>query len=495
MERSQSANGKLLDGMTGFILIAIGQAISLIGSGMTNFAIVIWAWEMTGQATTLALAGFFGFAPMVLMSPFAGALVDRWNRKLVMAISDLAAGLGTIVLFTLYLTDNLQVWHLYVLGAFVGVFQAFQWPAFSAAISVMIPKEQYARAAGILQLARSLSGVLAPGLAGALIGLVGISWVFIIDIITFIFAVGALLLVHIPQPKVSEEGRQSKGSIWKEAAFGFKYIWARPSLFWLQMVFFFINLTATFGFTVVNPMILARTDNNATILGSVQSAAAVGGILGGLLLSSWGGPKRRIHGVLTGMILTAILQLILMGVGKQAVIWAFAGFCGAMINPILNGSNQAIWQSKVAPDLQGRVFSVRLLIAQITIPVAMLMTGPLADKIFEPAMSSDSVMSSAFGWLVGTGPGAGMALMLVAAGALGVLVGVGGYMFPTIRNVETLLPDHDEKPAPKINPEKQQRLQELLDTRQALMSQSPTTDRDCALKDVSRELRALGQSS
>ena len=492
MESPKNPNTKLLSGMKGFTLIAVGQAISLIGSGMTNFAIVIWAWEMTGQATTLALAGFFGFAPMVLMSPFAGALVDRWNRKLVMAISDLAAGLSTIVLFALYLTDNLQIWHLYVLGAFVGVFQAFQWPAFSAAISVMIPKEQYGRAAGILQLARSLSGVLAPGLAGALIGLVGISWVFIIDIVTFVFAVGALLFVYIPQPEVSEEGLQSKGSIWKEAGFGFRYIWARPSLFWLQMVFFFINLTATFGFTVVNPMILARTDNNAAILGGVQSSAAVGGIIGGLLLSSWGGPKRRIHGVLTGMILTAILQQILMGVGQQAAIWAFAGFCGAMIIPILNGSNQAIWQSKVSPDLQGRVFSVRLLIAQIAAPVAMLMAGPMADKIFEPAMSGDTVMSTAFGWLVGTGPGAGMGLMLVIAGFLGVLVGVGGYMFPVARNVETILPDFDEKTTPQIDPEKQQRLQDLLDTRQALLSQAPTTDRDRALKNISQQMRALG---
>ena len=151
-----------------------------------------------------------------------------------------------------------------------------------------------------------------------------------------------------------------------------------------------------------------------------------------------------------------------MGVGQQAAIWAFAGFCGAMIIPILNGSNQAIWQSKVSPDLQGRVFSVRLLIAQIAAPVAMLMAGPMADKIFEPAMSGDTVMSSAFGWLVGTGPGAGMGLMLVIAGFLGVLVGVGGYMFPIVRNVEKILPDHDEKPKPKISPEKQRRLQDLL---------------------------------
>jgi MFS family permease len=493
MEHTNQKDSKLLGGMTGFTLIAIGQAISLIGSGMTNFAIVIWAWELTEQATVLALAGVFGFLPMILVSPFAGALVDRWNRKLVMALSDLAAGLATIILFALYLTDNLQIWHLYVLGAFVGIFQAFQWPAFSAAISVMIPKEQYARAAGYLQLAQALSGVLAPGLAGAIIGLAGISWVFTIDIVTFIAAIGVLFLVHIPQPEVTQEGLESRGSIWKEAAFGFRYIWARRPLFWLQMVFFFINLTAAFGFTVVNPMILARTGNNEISLGVYQSFAAAGGVGGGLLLSAWGGPKRRIHGVLMGMILAAFSWQILMGMGQQLAVWAFAGFCGAMIIPILNGSNQAIWQSKVQPDLQGRVFSIRRLIAQVAAPAAMLMAGPLADQIFEPAMSTESVMSSAFGWLVGTGPGAGMALMMVISGVMSVMVGVGGYLFPQIRNVETLLPDHDEIPA--ISAEKQQQLQELLDRRQALLNQPPTADREQALKEVSQQMRILGQNS
>ena len=158
---------KAPSGMKAFIIVAIGQAISLIGSGMTQFAIVIWAWQETGQATVLALTGVFAFGPVVLISPFAGALVDRMNRKLVMMLSDLAAGVGTIILLALYLTDSLQVWHLYVLGAFVGVFQSFQWPAFSAAISTMLPKEQYARAAGMLETARAASGILAPGLAGA----------------------------------------------------------------------------------------------------------------------------------------------------------------------------------------------------------------------------------------------------------------------------------------------------------------------------------------
>lgn len=434
-------------GMTAFIIVAIGQAISLIGSGMTGFAIVFWAWQETGQATALALAGFFSFAPVVLISPFAGALVDRLNRKLVMALSDLAAGLSTILLLLLYLSDSLQIWHLYALGAFSGVFQAFQWPAFSAAISVMLPKEQYARANGILQLAQAGAGILAPGLAGALLGFLGLSWVFIIDIITFSFAVGALLIIHVPQPKVTAEGLESRGSLWKEAGYGFKYIWERKSLFWVQMVFFFINLTATFGFTVMAAMILARTANDTLVLGSVQSAGAIGGVIGGLLLSIWGGPKRRIHGVLLGMIASSILNTTLMGLGRSLIIWASAAFLGSMILPILNGSNQAIWQAKVPPDLQGRVFSVRRLIAQITAPVAMLMAGPLADYVFEPAMVPGGALVPIFGNLVGTGAGAGMAVMFLISGFLGVLVGLGGYLFPLIRNVEELLPDHDQMPA------------------------------------------------
>ncbi|MBN1666159.1 MAG: MFS transporter [Anaerolineales bacterium] len=437
------------DGMTAFIIVAIGQAISLIGSGMTGFAIVFWAWQETGQATALALAGFFTFAPVVLISPFAGALVDRLNRKLVMALSDLAAGLSTIVLLSLYLSDSLQIWHLYALGAFSGIFHAFQWPAFSAAISVMVPKEQYARANGILQLAQAGAGILAPGLAGALLGFVGLTWVFIIDIITFCFAIAALLLIHVPQPKVSAAGLQSRSSLWKEAGFGFKYIWERKSLFWVQMVFFFINLTATFGFTVMAAMILARTGNDTVTLGSVQSAGAAGGVAGGLLLSVWGGPKRRIHGVLFGMIATSIFNTTLMGLGRSLVVWAVAAFLGALILPILNGSNQAIWQAKVPPDLQGRVFSVRLLIAQITAPVAMLLAGPMADYVFEPAMAEGGVLTPWLSGLVGSGSGAGMAVMFLLSGTLGVLVGLSAYLFPLIRNVEDLIPDHDQLPAIK----------------------------------------------
>lgn len=434
-------------GMWAFTIVWIGQVISLLGTAMTGFALTIWAWQITGEATALALVGFFQFAPIVLVSPFAGALVDRWNRKLTMMLSDLAAGLSTFVVLLLFATGNLQIWHLFVTGAFSGAFQAFQFPAYSAAITMMLPKEQYARARGMLSMAQSASGIFAPVLAAIFLGVIGIAGIMTIDVVTFLVAIGALLLVHIPQPAITEAGRKGRGSIWKESAYGFRYILERPSLLGLQLVFFTINLILTFGFILLAPMILARTGNNEIMLGSVRSAGAIGGVIGGILLSAWGGPKRRVHGVLIGMALGSLLGQLLMGLGRGPYIWALASFFSLFFVPIVNGSNQAIWQAKVAPDVQGRVFATRLLIAQITAPVAMLLAGPLADRVFEPAMMPGGSLATIFRGVVGTGPGAGMSLIFVITGVLGTLVGLGGYAFRVVRNAEDILPDHDAEVA------------------------------------------------
>lgn len=436
-------------GMRAFTIVWIGQVISLLGTGMTSFALIIWAWQKTGSATALALMTFFYFGPTVLLSPIAGALVDRWNRKLVMMLSDLTAGLTTVVLLILFATDQLQIWHLFVAGAFAGAFQAFQWPAYSAAITTMIPKEHYARASGMLSLAESSSNIAAPLLAGILLTVIGIAGVMMIDVVTFLVAIAALLWVHIPQPALTEEGRKSQGSLWAESVYGFRYIFERPSLLGLQMVFFASNLISTLGFTLLAPLILSRTGNNAVILGSVQSAAGIGGVIGGLLLSIWGGPKRKVHGVLLGITLASLLGELLMGLGRSLYVWAAAAFSAALLLPIINGSNQAIWQAKVAPDVQGRVFATRRLIAQITAPVAMLLAGPLADRVFEPAMRSESTLAHIFDGFVGTGPGSGMSLMFVFAGLLGAMAGLAGYAFHQVRNAEDLLPDHSQEP-PKV---------------------------------------------
>jgi len=428
-----------------FTMICVGQFFSLLGTAMTGFALAVWAWEITGQATALALVGFFSFAPIVLVSPVAGALVDRWNRKLTMMFSDLAAGVSTLAVLLLYTTGNLQIWHLYVTNAFAAAFQAFHFPAYSAAVTTMVPKEQYGRASGMLSLAQNISHVFAPVAAAIVLGIIGINGVLTVDLVTLLVAVGILLLVRIPQPAVTEAGLRSRGSIWKESIYGFRYIHERPSLLGLLLVFFSFNLISTFGFTVLAPMILARTANNAVILGSVMSASGAGGVVGSILLSIWGGPKRKIKSVLFGGIVVGILSSFL-GVGSDLTSWLPTAFLLTFLIPTINGSSQAIWQAKVAPDVQGRVFSSRLLIAQISSPVSMLIAGPLADRVFEPAMTSTGSLAPIFGTLVGVGPGSGMALMFVASGILAATTGLIGYSIPVIRNVEDILPDHDSLP-------------------------------------------------
>ncbi len=431
-------------GMVAFTIIWIGQVVSLLGTTMTNFALAIWAWQITGQATTLALVGFFAFFPRLLVSPFAGVLVDRWNRKVVMMLSDLAAVSSTVAVLLLFSTGHLQTWHLYMTGAFSGAFGAFQFPAYSAAVTTMVPRKQYSRASGMLSTARFASNIFSPVAAVILLNVVGTTGILTIDVVTFFVAIGTLLLVHVPQPLVTEEGRKSKGSLWKESVYGFRYILERPSLLGLLLIFLVINLIFTFANTVLTPMLLARTGNNTATLGIVQSATGIGGVAGSIVLSIWGGPKRRIYGVL-GSCVAAMLGVLLTGLGQGLYIWTLAAFLGIFFIPIANGSSQAIWQSKVAPDVQGRVFATRSMIATASVPAAMLLSGFLADRIFEPSMMPEGHLAPIFKVLVGTGPGAGMAVMFVIAGILGMLVSVGGYAIRVVQNIEVILPDHAQE--------------------------------------------------
>ena len=432
-------------GMRSFSIIWFGQLVSMLGTGMSNFALSYWIYQETGEASALTWAIFAFIAPSILFSPVAGALVDRYDRKTIMIISDLAAGITTIWILFFLLNGRLDLWQIYAANVVAGIFNAFQFPAYSAAITLLLPKEQYTRASGMISMAGSGSQILAPVLAGALLAPLGLEGILIIDIVTFVFAIGTLMVIHIPKPKMSEDGRSGNGSLWQESLFGFRYIWRRPSLLGLQSVFFFLNFMAMFSFALLVPLILERTNNSAAMLATVQTIGAVGGLIGGLLLTVWGGPKRKVHGVLLGMVGGSLLGQTLMGVGQSLAIWLVAAFCVNFFLPIINGSNQAIWQAKVAPDVQGRVFSVRRLIAQITAPLATAVAGPLADKFFTPAMSEGGALVDAFSWLVGTGPGAGIALMFVFSGLLGAAVALVAYTIPAIRNAEAILPDYDEK--------------------------------------------------
>ena len=250
---------KRFTGFPAFTLVWIGQLISVLTTQMSGFALSIWIYERTNSATALGLSQVFFITPFLLISPIAGAMVDRYDRKWMMALSDLAAGVATLGVLVLQALGWLEVWHLYAAALLQGLGNAFQWPAYSAAITLMVPKEQLGRANGMMGLVEAGPAVIAPFAAGALLPLIGLTGVLTLDVATFVLAVSALLIVIIPPPPTSAVGAESRGSIWSEAAFGFRYIFARPGLLGLQLVFFTGNLLFGMIGTLAQPFVRGLT--------------------------------------------------------------------------------------------------------------------------------------------------------------------------------------------------------------------------------------------
>jgi len=441
-------------GMTGLIIVMVGQAVSILASGMTGFALAIWVFEQTSSATALGGMQAAFTIPYLLLIPIAGVLVDRYNRKLMMMVSDLAAGLGTITILVLFTTGKLQVWHFYVVNAVIALGNAFQWPAYSAAITTMVPKEQYGRANGMMSLVQTGPGVVSPLLAGALLPLIGLKGILLIDIAAMLVAVGALLLVHVPNPEKTVEGQAGKGNIFKEAVFGFKYIFRRPSLLGFVLILFIANLFLGFPNSVRLPMILSRTGNDSLVLGTVQTTASLAMVVGSLAISAWGGFKRKMTGFVLGWGVFGVFGIIAFGLGQNLGIWIPTVMLGCLMIPLGNASSQALLQAKVAPDVQGRVFSARRLLTWAPDMFTPILGGALADYVMEPAMQSNGWLANTFGWMVGTGDGSGMSLIMVIFGLLALLTVLSCLGIPVVRNIEDILPDHEtlEKAEPAAAP-------------------------------------------
>jgi MFS family permease len=443
MKSDQGPTSKQITGMRGFVLLWAGQFISIFATRMTNFAITLWAWDMTGTATGLVLVGVIGFLPGVLLSPLAGTLIDRWNRKLVLAFSDAGAAISTVILLILFYTGKAEIWHLYATSALTSAFGAFQYPAYSAVVTTMVPKEQYARANSMGAVVGSASGIAAPMLAGALLVVIDIHQIMLIDLATFGLAMLALLLVYIPNPERTQDLPEGKSSIWKETLQGIKYILERPSLLAIILLFTASNLHAAFGYPIMTPMILTKTGDNSLILGMSRSAGSVGFLVGGLIMSIWGGPKKRIHAINLSFILWGLFGAFVFGPAWSLPFWLIGSFTMAVFNPIINSAYIAILQDKVAPDIQGRIFGLEDAISTISFPLGQLLAGQLADRVFEPGLNGGR-LAGVLGPVFGTGPGAGMGLVIVIGGVLAIINGIAGYLIKPIRDIETLLPSHGQ---------------------------------------------------
>jgi len=292
-----------------------GQFASLFGSGMTSFALTIWIFKQTGSPAALALTAFFMTAPMLVFGPISGALTDRFSRKMLLIVSDSLAGLATLVLFLIFKTGHLEIWHIYIAVIIAGIADSIQIPIFMGSITLMVPKEQYGRASGLHGLASTASSIFAPVAAAGLLIFSDIGVILWVDLATFGLAIMTLSITCIPQPAETEVGNNAKGNFFQDITYGFKYILARPSLRGLQAIWMFANFLAAMGNVLIPALVLAKTGGDNFALSGVEAVLSAGAVIGGILISTWGGPKKKVQGAMLSMALSAILGRILFGLG------------------------------------------------------------------------------------------------------------------------------------------------------------------------------------
>lgn len=426
--------------MRSFMVIWLGELISMVGSGLTSFALGVWIYQKTGQATPFALTVLFGSLPAILLAPIAGSISDRWNRKKVMILADTGSALVTLAVVLLLAADRLEVGGIYLVAFLGSIFAAFQEPAYLSSVTMLVPPKDLGRASGMAQAGQALQELVCPALAGVLFVTIGLQGVILIDFVSYFFAVTALLVTKIPQPVVTEStGTAAKGLVWQDTIFSWQYLRARSGLLGILLYFALVNFLLNVASVLISPLVLSFAP--ASTLGMVQTVSGIGMLLGSLILSAWGGPRPRIFGTI-GFIIFASLGLLLMGLRANPYLIA-VGFFLLMGNiPLSRGSSQAIFQTKIAAGMQGRVFAMRSMISRSMMPLAFLIAGPLADKIFEPAFQAGGLLAnSLWGQLLGVGAGRGIGMIFFLSGIILIIISVLAALIPAIRNVERDLPD------------------------------------------------------
>ncbi len=422
-------------GLGVFALVALGEFVSLTGSGLTAFALGVWTFLSTGSVTMFGLMSACALVPAILVAPFAGAVVDRTDRRRVMLVADLCSGLGTGAIAALLATHRLQTWHIFVVLGWMSACGAFQRPAYLSAIPQLIPKRYLARANGIIQTAEALSTTIAPLLAGTLVVTIGLAGVIVVDVVTFVVAVTVLALVKFPN---SLPWRRREPLL-AEVAGGWRFIVARRGIVALLLHAALTNLFLSAMAVLLAPLVLTGF-GAADQLGWVLAAGGAGGVVGGLAMALWGGPRRLMTGVL-GFCLVGGACISLIGVGTS-LLFPAAGMFGFMVTLAMsNGCYVSLIQVKVPHHLHGRVFALNQMIAFSTMPLGYLLAGPLVDHVFAPLVAPGGAAAAISGRLGGGGAGQAIGLTLVALGVLTVLATAVGYVYPPLWHIEDELKD------------------------------------------------------
>lgn len=417
-----------------YILLWISQSVSGLGSSMTGFALILWAYGQSHSALSVSLMSFCNYVPYVLFSLFVGGFIDRHSKKAVMLVSDSIAAAGSLAVLAFLLAGRLEVWHIYVINALIGVTNAFQQPASAVATGQLVPKEKISNVSGMNSFSGNLIVVFAPMLAAFLFAAGGLSLILMIDLASFAFAFCALLFfISIPE----KEQEKKHTSPFAGISEGFSFLKREKGLLYIMLTMALINFFSRLTYeNILSPMILARSADNSIALGTVNACMGIGGIAGGIIVSLKKESRHNAVSIYISAALSFLFGDLMMAVGRNTFWWSVAAIAASLPIPFIMANQNAIMYRKIPEDMQGRVFAVRNAIQYSTIPVGIILGGYLADYVFGPFMASGSRLSGILGTIVGNGAGSGMAVMFLCTGICGFTVSMASCFNREIKKLD-----------------------------------------------------------
>ena len=400
-----------------FYILWSTQSLSQLGSAITAFALTLWLYEKTGSALSTASLRICTYAPYVVMSIFAGAISDKFDKKRMMLICDLLAALSTVAVFVLYKTDLLSVWHLYLINAISGLMNTVQQPASEVAYTMIIPKEYYQKTGGLQSLSRSLITIGNPVIASAVYGFAGLDAAIALDLCTFVIAfVSLAFFVKIPKISSEEEKSENVLSLAKE---GLKYLKENPMILYVILFMAGVNFVASAFDAVLPAFILPNPRGGNFILGIVTSCSGIAMVAGSIIATFMPKPKDRVKVIYLSMLFSLGTENFLLAFSRLPVLWCIGQILGWIFVPVMSTNQNVIMKNTIPAKLQGRVYACRNTLQFFTIPIGLMFGGFMVDEVCEPIMKGNAEILH---FLFGNGKGSGAALMMLILGVLGTVM-------------------------------------------------------------------------
>ena len=418
-----------------YIVFWLSQSISQLGSSMTSFTLVIWAYKQTNSAMTVSLITFSYYLPYIVVSIFAGAFIDNHKKRTIILCSDCIAAMCSMVVLILTFVNKLEIVHIYMVNFIVGFMNSFQSPAESITISILVPKDKYFKISGLNSFSNSLLAVVTPMLAVFISSFMGLQGVIIIDLITFIFAFTVLLIfIKIPE-KINRQCSILYGC--KE---GILFLLNHKGIFYIIISMVSLNFFSRLTYeNILSPMILARSGGNTYVLGIVSGILGIGGIIGGIVVSTKKIIDDNVKLIYFSAAFSFLFGDLLMGLGQTLFIWCIAAIMASVPIPFISAGQNVIIYNTIPKEIQRRVFAVRNTVQFCTIPIGIILGGFLSDYIFEPFMKSNNIVALNLQKVVGYGAGSGMAVMFLFTGILGAITSILWYKNKDIQDINSTL--------------------------------------------------------